>query len=179
MNITFKQPEIELALRQYMGRKLDLSNSTLAIAFNMGRGENGLVANLTIEDALVPNFSALVEDDVAKLVATGVFVNSIPDGDDPRQVPLQATKSTTKTKVTDLVILAVVDVAEPVAEVLVDVADPVDVVLAEVATASVLTEPVEAPIAEAKPAEAELVPEVPLPVPEAAAKTTTSLFGPN
>lgn len=79
MNINLKQPEIETALRQYIGRKLDLRNSSLEIVFNMGRGNNGLAANLTIEDINIPGFTETndTEDAIASLMQPSAYLAAV------------------------------------------------------------------------------------------------------
>lgn len=57
MNIILKQSDIEKAVRQHIvNQGISLRNKTLGITFNMGRGENGLSASLTIEDVEIPGF---------------------------------------------------------------------------------------------------------------------------
>lgn len=65
MQIQLKQKEIEAALRGYiikMGIRMD--GRTLDISFVSGRKENGLTADLSIEDANIPGYNdnAHIED---------------------------------------------------------------------------------------------------------------------
>lgn len=59
MQINFKQPEIQAALRQYIaGQGINLTGKTVDIAFTAGRGANGLTAEVTIEDSVaIPGFT--------------------------------------------------------------------------------------------------------------------------
>lgn len=173
MNINLKQPEIEVALRQYIGSKLDLRNSTLAIVFNMGRGDNGLSANLTIDDILIPGFTDDVgsDDDTFK-AGSGIAQLALQAG--PSDA-FNALVGAASAKAADPEILlgggeigsavkAVVEVTAKAATLVVE--DPAEV---EISGTDVLTgaEAVKAePIAEAKTAEA------PVQV-----RPTTSLFG--
>lgn len=52
MDITLKQKEIEIAVRNYVAEKIgiDLTGKSLNINFSMGRGLNALIANLSITD---------------------------------------------------------------------------------------------------------------------------------
>ena len=51
MQIQLKQPEIEAALKQFIGQQgINLANKTIEIAFTSGRKDNGLSAEIIIED---------------------------------------------------------------------------------------------------------------------------------
>ena len=183
MNINLKQPEIETALRQYIGRKLDLRNSTLAIMFNMGRGDNGLSANLTIEDVEIPGFTDVADPDEPILVlsaagpsaaakamtAGGLLSDAIDAGskvgaDSAQVVDLPAVEVIVivETAATEVVETAAAPVVEEPAEVEIPGSDaPLEAVQeAEVVQA--------APAAEIETAEALVTTQ---------AKPTTSLFG--
>lgn len=187
MNINLKQPEIEAALRQYIGRKLDLRNSTLAIVFNMGRGDNGLSANLTIEDVSIPGFTDADDKDVdvAKTVLTPAGSSAavkamLASGLTPvsSDTDSKTDAATAEVKPAVAVEVKVEAAAAPIAEKPAEVGVTVTSVVAEAtatpvvnATAAVVTAEPEAvqaaqetPVAEAKTA-------------EAPAKATTSLFG--
>ena len=200
MNINLKQPEIEAALRQYIGRKLDLRNSTLAIVFNMGRGDNGLSANLTIEDVLIPGFTDVGPDaddkdtnvskgclgtaqlalqaesagpsDAVKAMAAGSLT--------PAAIDAGAKVGAASTKIADLISDATTDEVKPVVVVKVEVAEkPADVsvtvteVVAEAASATIAT----AAVATAETEAAQATPVAEAKTAEAPAKPTTSLFG--
>ena len=58
MQIQLKQREIEDALRGYILKQgITLKGRTLEISFISGRKENGLTADLCIEDSPIPGFS--------------------------------------------------------------------------------------------------------------------------
>jgi hypothetical protein len=198
MNITLKQADIEKAVRLYIERQgFHLLNKTLSIDFSMGRGENGLSAILTIEDAVtIPGYTDQTDPVAGISAGPSAAVQALAAA-----VSLPATETVKPTqpegltkRAADQVILpgggevkpmlkAAAD-PDPVAVVVdevVEVAKVAPATLAEVAeagiaVAAVATQETEAaaaaPVAEAKVAEA-----APAPVAEAQAKPTTSLFG--
>ena len=59
MQIQLKQKEIEAALRGYIIKQgINMEGRTLAITFTSGRKDNGLSADLNIEDEAIPGFSS-------------------------------------------------------------------------------------------------------------------------
>lgn len=55
MQIQLKQREIEAALKMYVSQQgINLTNKTVEVVFTSGRKDNGISAELTIEDAAVP-----------------------------------------------------------------------------------------------------------------------------
>jgi hypothetical protein len=58
MEIILKQPDIEKAIRQYIGHQgISLRNKTMSIDFTSGRGGNGLSAAIHIDDVEIPGFT--------------------------------------------------------------------------------------------------------------------------
>ena len=66
MKINLKQPEITVALREYITKHgLNLANKNVSITFTAGRGETGLSADIIIVDSPVfPDFGADTETPV-------------------------------------------------------------------------------------------------------------------
>ena len=57
MQINLKQSEIVEALKQYVSRQgINLAGKDVAIAFTAGRKESGISAEISIEDADIPDF---------------------------------------------------------------------------------------------------------------------------
>lgn len=184
MEITLKQPDIEKAVRLHVERQgISLRNKNLTIDFSMGRGANGLVANLTIEDVEIPGFNepeptaADMPSAAVQAMVTGTNQGKVATkvaGSKPNTAEMQELKEAAK---------ADVAVTAPIVEVngVVEVPVTAPATLAEVieagipAIATPATEAAAAePMAEAKVAEADPTPgatDAPAP------KTTTSLFG--
>ena len=56
MQIQLKQPEIEQALTMYIAKQgINLTGKNITIEFTSGRKNNGLTADLVIEDVVIPN----------------------------------------------------------------------------------------------------------------------------
>lgn len=156
MNINLKQPEIELAIRQYLERQgISLRSKSVTVDFTSGRGNNGLSAEVIIENVSIPG------DDIVGSTGPGPSAEVLAMANDNAK---QAAASTEAAKA-----------PAKVKEVAVEVA------AAPVATASIATPETEAtaaaPVAEAKVAEGAAETLVTADTAVAApAKTTTSLF---
>lgn len=58
MQIQLKQPEIEAALKMYITNQgISLAGKSFTVSFTSGRKENGLSADLVIEDQAIPGFT--------------------------------------------------------------------------------------------------------------------------
>ena len=58
MQINLKQPEIEAALKLYITQQgINLQGKTVMIEFTSGRKNNGLSAEVSIEDSAVPGYT--------------------------------------------------------------------------------------------------------------------------
>lgn len=58
MQIQLKQPEIEAALKMYIANQgISLAGKSFTVSFTSGRKENGLSADLVIEDQAIPGFT--------------------------------------------------------------------------------------------------------------------------
>jgi hypothetical protein len=56
MQIQLKQPEIEQALKVFIAQQgINLTGKNITIEFTSGRKNNGLTADLVIEDVVIPN----------------------------------------------------------------------------------------------------------------------------
>lgn len=56
MQIQLKQPEIEQALQMFIAKQgINLTGKSIVIEFTSGRKNNGLTADLVIEDVVIPN----------------------------------------------------------------------------------------------------------------------------
>lgn len=56
MQIQLKQPEIEQALKMFIAKQgINLTGKNISIEFTSGRKNNGLTADLVIEDVVIPN----------------------------------------------------------------------------------------------------------------------------
>ncbi len=65
MKINIRQTEIVSALKQYItAQGINLSGKTVEISFTAGRGQTGLTADLTIEDAEIPGVTELEQEQV-------------------------------------------------------------------------------------------------------------------
>lgn len=179
MDITLKQSDIEKAVKMYVERQgIHLHSKTLEIAFAMGRGTNGLSANLTITDVSLPAYDAAAD---APKVSGSANVDGALTGSSEGTTALKfaehpagkAIKSS-DTAITGQVVVPDTAAAET------EVATTAPATKEEVAEAAIATPATEAAaadtgaVAEAKPAtEAE-----PVATAEASpAKATTSLFG--
>lgn len=58
MQIQLKQPEIEAALKMYIASQgISLAGKTFSVSFTSGRKDNGLSADLVIEDTAIPGYT--------------------------------------------------------------------------------------------------------------------------
>lgn len=82
MQIHLKQVEIETALRQFISQQgISLVGKTVEIAFTSGRKDNGLSAEVTIEDGNVT-----IERRVSSIVAKpSTDISSLPPPSDTSQ----------------------------------------------------------------------------------------------
>lgn len=172
MNIILKQDDIQKAVRMYVERQgIHLFNKTLDITFNMGRGDNGLSASLTIEDITIPGFTDTPdEDDAAKAAGPSEAVKAMAATHVAKDPIAKASKAEVKAEV------AKADVAAPAATAVVAAPVVADPAPAEVIGNGVLAEAAQALLVPADVA----VAAVATPATEAAAaeaKPTTSLFG--
>ena len=63
MDITVKQREIQQALMNYIAQQgITLVGKEVKITFTAGRKEAGITAEISIEDAALPDYSDVVED---------------------------------------------------------------------------------------------------------------------
>lgn len=168
MNIILKQGDIEKAVRHYVEKQgINLRNKTLGIVFNMGRGENGLSASLTIDDIDIPGSDAPAADHAGHITGTGAHKAA-------EQI---------KSAGNDMVQLTAATTPEPaptaaVVDDVVEVPKTAPATLAEVAEAGLIPAVAEAKtdtapeVVESAPAVSEAVAAEAAPV-----KATTSLFG--
>lgn len=75
MQIQLKQPEIEEALKQYISQQgIILTNKSIVITFTSGRKDNGLTADVEIENLIPVKIEAApVEESTAPKVAVNLF----------------------------------------------------------------------------------------------------------
>jgi hypothetical protein len=67
MQIQLKQAEIVTALKQYVANQgINLVGKEVSISFTAGRKEAGVIADLVIEDAVIPGFTNSPADDAPK-----------------------------------------------------------------------------------------------------------------
>ena len=58
MQIQLKQPEVEAALKMFISQQgISLVGKAVTIEFTSGRKNNGLTADLVIEDAAIPGYT--------------------------------------------------------------------------------------------------------------------------
>lgn len=102
MLIQLKQAEIVSAIKQYVAQQgINLTGKTVDIAFTHGRKENGLSADVTIEDTEIPgtlvgDVEAAVKPAVVLAVVNNdpIPVNPAPAPEEPAKVPEADTKPT-------------------------------------------------------------------------------------
>lgn len=71
MQIQLKQTEIEHAIKAFISQQgINLSGKSVEIAFTSGRKDNGLSADISIEDAAIPGFTDADGDDAPAPVGT-------------------------------------------------------------------------------------------------------------
>lgn len=186
MNIQLNQNEIIKAIHQYVEQQgISLRNKTLAVAFTSGRKENGLSADLTIEDAGIPGFGDAtgLQEKLAEakpVEVKTVKVNDVLNTGPGTVAPPAEVKSTAKaTKGFEPVAAAIKAEAVPaagvaettIAERILDTpAVTLETVLAAAAPAEVVSVFATPVVEEVKPAEPEVVA-------EAEPVKTASLFG--
>lgn len=95
MQIHLKQLEIEAALRQFISQQgINLVGKTVEIAFTSGRKDNGLSAEVTIED-IVSTSDRRVTDRVAteepKPVDSNIMLSAIGSTQESDTAPVKTT----------------------------------------------------------------------------------------
>lgn len=122
MQISLKQNEIEVALKNYVSQQgISLYARDVSIAFTAGRKESGISAEITIEDADIPFGDA-------DLVTAGIPTMLLKSEAEVAELAQPTAVNVTPTFEGDApgVILVTSEVAEPVAgEVLAEPAKPV------------------------------------------------------
>lgn len=94
MQIQLKQAEIEAALRQYISQHgINLTGKTVEITFTSGRKDNGLSAELIIEDALVTTDPKTVAPTQSDTRVTSVTGAQIQMGDPVSETPVIQAKT--------------------------------------------------------------------------------------
>ena len=87
MQISLKQPEIISALKQFVSSQgIALSGKTVEIKFTAGRGNTGLSADISIDDAEIPGVH-LGETDSVKPVLSVVPAVAAPAAAAPEVTP--------------------------------------------------------------------------------------------
>ena len=111
MQISLKQNEIEVALKNYLSQQgISLYARDVSIAFTAGRKESGISAEITIEDADIPFGDA-------DLVTAGIPTMLLKSEAEMVELAQPTTVNVTRTFDEDTldVILVTSEVAEPVA----------------------------------------------------------------
>jgi hypothetical protein len=187
MDIILKQADIEKAVRHYVeSQGISLRSKTMAITFNMGRGDNGLSASLKIEDIDLPAFTETNGDELTRAVDHLSGLASSTDRILPGGGEVKAVATEVAVAADTQLVQAATTVAETAATTLAAVTEvsttaaPAPVTTAAAAIAEAQASADAAKVAEADPAPA-AAPAVVEGAAEAvaapAAKQTTSLFG--
>lgn len=92
MKIELKQPEIIVALKQYiMSKGIDLCGKQVTISFTAGRKESGVSAELNIEEPAPADFEKFYVPSVIATIPVAAVIET------PEEASTQLTEETPKT----------------------------------------------------------------------------------
>lgn len=84
MQIQLKQPEIEQALKMFLAKQgINMTGKNIAIEFTSGRKNNGLTADVVIEDVVILNQTITAAREASGLTTSTVVTEDPPVVDTP------------------------------------------------------------------------------------------------
>lgn len=80
MQIQLRQPEIEAALKLYITQQgINLAGKTVVIEFTSGRKNNGLTADVSIDDATVPGYTDTFVMHAVPVPVVALYKETVPE----------------------------------------------------------------------------------------------------